>query len=145
MGNPNLAGNDILAVSLSGDALTMYVAGRIQGARGPIALPTRPSRGNNFAFASPLSAPVNSSPSAEGTPFLAADELSLVFFSERSGGLGESDLFVATRASTVAGFATAVALDSLNSPQGDRARVQLRCYKARSGAACADRTPRAKC
>jgi WD40 repeat protein len=119
MGDPNLSGNDILAVSLSSDALTMYLAGRIQGGAGPIAVTTRPNRGNNFSFASTLAAPVNSSPSVEGTPFLSRDELALYFYSQRAGGAGERDLYVATRASTAAAFNSVSALTSLESPQRD--------------------------
>lgn len=119
MGDPNLSGNDILAVSLSRDALTMYLAGRIQGAAGPIAVTTRPNRSDDFAFASTLPAPVNSSPPVEGSPFLSPDELSLYFHSQRAGGAGDRDLYVATRATAGAAFNSVRALTSLNSPQRD--------------------------
>jgi hypothetical protein len=120
LGDPNLAGNDLLAVSFSRDALTMYIGGRIQGGNRPIATTTRPNRGNNFAFAS-LLAPVNSSPAVEGTPFLSFDELSLYFYSERAGGAGQRDLYVATRPNTGGNFNSLSALTGLNSNQHDQA------------------------
>lgn len=121
MGDPNFAGNDIFAVSLSGNALTMYVVGRIQGSAGPIATSTRPDRGNDFTFTSTLPAPVNSSPPVEGTPFLSRDGLSLYFHSQRAGGAGDRDLYVATRANAGAGFNSVSALANLESPQRDHA------------------------
>jgi hypothetical protein len=121
MGNPNLAGNDILAVSLSGDALTLYIGGRVQGGTRPVGVTTRPGRDDDFALASLLAAPVNSSPAVEGTPFLTRDGLALVFYSERSGGQGNGDLYASRRASAGATFDTLIVLDSLNSGQRDHA------------------------
>jgi Tol biopolymer transport system component len=121
MGNPNLAGNDVFAVSLSSDARTLCIGGSIQGGSRPIGVTTRPNRGDSFAFASLLSAPVNSSPAVEGTPFLSRDELSLFFVSQRFGGQGDRDLYAATRASTGGSFDTLVTLGNLNSAQRDHA------------------------
>jgi hypothetical protein len=119
LGAPNLSGNDILAASPSTDARTVYVWGRIQGGAGPIAVSTRPDRGNSFGFASALGAPVETS--AEGTPYLSSDGLSLIFFSTRAGGAGDRDLYAATRADTDAAFNGVLNLGSVNSPERDDA------------------------
>jgi hypothetical protein len=115
---PNFAGNDILAVSLAADALTMYIGGRIQGGSRPIAITTRPNRGNSFSFASLLPAPVNANPAVEGTPFISRNELALIFFSERGGG-GDRDLYGSERGSTAAGFDSVIHFINVNSPERD--------------------------
>jgi hypothetical protein len=121
LADPNFAGNDILAVSFSSDALTMYVGGIVQGGDRPIGVTTRPTRGDAFVFAFLLPAPVSGSPAVEGTPFLTRDGLGLYFFSERPGGAGDRDLYVATRVDTGATFTTLIRLISTNSPQRDHA------------------------
>lgn len=121
LGDPNLAGNDILAVSLSVDALTMYIGGRVQGGSRPLATTTRPNRGGNFAFADMLPAPLNEDPAVEGTPFISRSGLVLIFFSERAGGAGDRDLYSSQRASTGAAFNSVTRLVSVNSPQRDHA------------------------
>jgi hypothetical protein len=117
--DPNFAGNDILAVSLSADALTMYVGGRVQGGSRPIAVTMRPNRGNSFSFASLLPAPVNGNPAVEGTPFISRNGLALIFFSERPGGGGDRDLYGSERGSTAMGFDSVVRFVNVNSPQRD--------------------------
>jgi hypothetical protein len=121
LGDPNLAGNDLLSVSLSADALTMYIGGRIQGGTRPIATSTRPNRGNNFVFASVVPAPVTANPAVEGTPFLSRNGLALVFYSERPGGAGGRDLYGATRASTGVAFNSVVRFVNVSSAERDHA------------------------
>jgi hypothetical protein len=121
MSSPNYPGNEILAVSVTGDALTMYVGGVVQGSSRPIGLTTRSNRGNDFSFASLMPAPVNSSPAVEGTPFVSRDGLVLLFFSQRPGGAGERDLYGAERSNTGAPFDTVVRFVNVNSPQRDHA------------------------
>jgi hypothetical protein len=121
IGDPNYPGNDILSASLSGDALTMYVSGIVQGNERPIGVTTRSNRGSAFAFASLLPAPVNSSPAVEGTPFLSRDGLVLIFHSTRAGGAGDRDLYGSERNNTGAAFNNVVRLINVNSPQRDHA------------------------
>jgi hypothetical protein len=121
LGSPNFPGNDLLAVSLSANALTMYVGGQIQGGSRPIGVSTRPTRGASFSDASLLPAPVNANPAVEGTPFISRDGLVLVFFSERLGGVGDRDLYSSTRLSAGAAFSSLVHLASASSPQRDHA------------------------
>jgi Tol biopolymer transport system component len=88
------------------------------GSNEQVAVTTRPDRGNTFGAVSFLPSPVNTS-SIDGTPELSADGLSLYFFSQRLGGTGNRDLYVATRSSTAAAFDTVRELTSINSPQRD--------------------------
>jgi Tol biopolymer transport system component len=99
----------------------MYVGGIVQGTSRPIALETRPNQGNNFSFASLLPAPINSSPAVEGTPFLTRDGLALVFYSERSGGAGDRDLYFSERTNTGEDFSSLVRFVNVNSAQRDHA------------------------
>jgi len=118
LGNPNYAGNQLWAPSLSNDALTLYVAVVVPGVSEQVAVTTRPDRGNTFDFASSVPAPV--SQSVEGTPHISLDGLSLYFFSERAGsGSGARDLYVATRSSPSGNFDTATPLTSVNSSSLD--------------------------
>ncbi len=54
-------------------------------------------------------------PSLEGSPFLSSDGLSLYFFSDRSGGPGSRDLWLATRASPSGEFGNPAPLPEVNS------------------------------
>lgn len=73
---------------------------------------------NSFALAQPYSAwsaPQNLGPNInttalEGCPFIAPDNLSLFFASDRVGGVGGVDIWVSTRASASAPWATPVNL-----------------------------------
>jgi hypothetical protein len=118
LGDPNFAGNDLLALSLSADALTMYIGGRIQGGSRPIGIATRPTRGNDFGFAS-LVSEVNANPAVEGTPFISRSGLALIFFSERPGSAGDRDLYGSERGSSGAAFNSVVRFINVNSPQRD--------------------------
>jgi hypothetical protein len=53
--------------------------------------------------------------SLEGSPFLADRDLTLYFFSDRAGGLGSRDLWVATRGSVAEDFGGARLVDGVNS------------------------------
>lgn len=71
----------------------------------------------------PWSAPapipgVNTS-SRESDPSLTADRLTIVFASDRPGGLGQEDLYLGTRGTTAAPF-TVAALEALSSEAQDR-------------------------
>jgi hypothetical protein len=116
LGNPNNAGS-VWAPSLSSDGRTMYLSLTPFGSNEQVAVTTRPDRGNTFGNVSILPSPVNTS--TEGTPELSADGLSLYFFSQRFGGAGTRDLYVATRASTAAQFGSVTELSGLNSLQRD--------------------------
>jgi hypothetical protein len=116
LGNPNNAGS-VWAPTVSSDGRTMYLSLTVPGFNEQVAVATRPDRGNTFGNASILPSPVNTS--TDGTPELSADGLSLYFFSQRFGGVGTRDLYVATRASTAFQFGSVTELSSLNSLQRD--------------------------
>jgi hypothetical protein len=112
LGSPNFPGNDLWSPSLSSDGLSLYFAVTVPGVSEQIAVATRSDRGAEFGLGQPLPSPVNQG--TDGTPYLAASGLSLYFFSERAGGAGGRDLYVAARTTTSAPFDTVRALSSLN-------------------------------
>lgn len=116
LGNPNNAGS-LWAPTLSSDGTTMYLSVTVPGFNEQVGVTTRPDRTNTFGNVAILPNPINTS--TEGTPELSLDGLSLYFFSQRFGGAGTRDLYVARRASTASQFGNVTALASLNSPQRD--------------------------
>ncbi|MCK4292162.1 MAG: PD40 domain-containing protein [Planctomycetes bacterium] len=85
--------------TLSADQLSIFFSSDRPGGRGNFDLwvATRPSKSAPFANPVNLGSPVNSS-SPDFSPCLPADGLSLYFNSSRSGGSGQCDLHVTTRA-----------------------------------------------
>jgi hypothetical protein len=114
LGAPNYPGNDLWSPSLSRDGLTLFFAVTVPGVSEQIAVATRDALGAPFGSGQALPAPINQG--TEGTPFLAPSGRSLYFFSERAGGAGGRDLYVATRASTSDVFGSVGALSNLNTP-----------------------------
>lgn len=117
LGNPNRLGADVWSPTLSADGLTMYLSYTASGSNEQVAVTKRTNRGDTFALPSLLASPVNIS--VEGTPELSSDELSLYFFSQRFGGAGDRDLYVATRAGTAVQFNAVSALATINSSRRD--------------------------
>lgn len=115
LGSPNYPGNDLWSPSLSSDGRSLFFAVLVPDWVEQIAVATRSTPDGTFGDGQGLPAPVNLN--GEGTPHLSADSLSLYFFSERSGGAGNRDLYVATRSSVSDEFATVRALSGLNTPE----------------------------
>jgi Tol biopolymer transport system component len=93
---------------LSRDELTGYFYRNAD-----IFVTTRSSIGATFSppvFAKDLSSPV-----FDADPFLSADGLSLFLNTNRTGTIGGSDIFVATRSSTASPFAPAVPVPNVSS------------------------------
>lgn len=114
LGSPNTPGNDLWSPSLASDGLSLYFAVLVPGWVEQLGVSTRTDRGAGFGDGQSLPPPVNLD--TEGTPNLSANGLSLYFFSERAGGAGGRDLYVATRISTSAEFDTVRELSALNTP-----------------------------
>jgi Tol biopolymer transport system component len=95
------------APSISHDGLSLYFdtdPSRPGGlGSGDIWLTTRASVSAPFGAPSNPGAPVNSQ-YADGFPSISADSLSLYFASDRPGGSGDSDIWVATRGTTAEPF-----------------------------------------
>lgn len=109
-----MAGQTIWSPSLSSDNQTLYFA--LAGENEEIWRATRSDRGLNFAAAERLSG-VNDD-SDNGSPFVSSDQLTLYFFSSRSGAMGDRDLYRATRANVELDFGGVSAL-ATNSAQLD--------------------------
>jgi Tol biopolymer transport system component len=102
------------APELSSDGLTVYFHSIRFGGLGATDLytATRPSLG--AAFGTPtLMANVNSS-GGDREPTVTADGLTLIFASNRGGGAGAEDLWMATRPDTASPFSAAVNISELN-------------------------------
>jgi len=115
LGAPNYPGNDLWSPSLSSDGLSLYFAVTVPGVEEQIAVATRPNLGADFGDGQGLPPPVNQG--FDGTPYLAPSGLALYFFSERPGGAGGRDLYVASRATQSAAFDDVRALSSSNTPE----------------------------
>jgi hypothetical protein len=83
---------------------------------------TRPDRGRSFAGPAPVAA-VNG-PGVDHLPWVARDELTLVFSSIRPGGDGDADLWVSRRDSREQPFSPPALLDGVNSA-GSEGRAAL--------------------
>jgi hypothetical protein len=103
--------------SLTADGLTLFFAHETsEGA--DLYRATRPDRGVTFSTPVALT-DLNNADADEGTPFVSNDGLRLYFYSNRAGGLGGRDLYVATRSSLAAEFTSALPLANVNSSASD--------------------------
>jgi Tol biopolymer transport system component len=71
------------------------------------------------AFSTPALIPEVSSSSLDNAPTLSPDELTMILHSTRGGGLGGRDLWMATRSSLGAPFATPVNMNEVNSSSNE--------------------------
>jgi hypothetical protein len=106
----NTGANDV-APTLSADGLTLYFHSNRAGGSGgaDIWQATRPSLTGEFSSPTNLGGVINSG-AAETAPAISSDGLSLFFSSNRAGGNGSWDLYVATRTSTSEPFGAPVNL-----------------------------------
>jgi len=89
------------APSISADGLSLFFDSDHPGGTGSwdIWMATRPTTDGDWGAPVPLPPLVNSS-SIDGEPSISADERTLYFISDRSGGYGDYDLWVTTRKTT---------------------------------------------
>ena len=74
------------------------------------------NRGRNGAFGPAAPAPgINTPAASEGTPFLSDDGTAFYFYSDRMGGTGGRDLYVATRPAAMGPFGMAAQVPGVNS------------------------------
>ena len=102
----------------SADGSVLLVAHSNNG-QAEILSATRSGRGPAFSAAVPLSNLNSSDGSARGTPFLSADGLTLYYYSNQAGGVGNRDLYASSRASPSAEFFPGSLLQNVNSPAVD--------------------------
>lgn len=105
---------------MSTDLLEIYFASDRDGAGEDIWRATRASAKGDFDAPEPVDA-VNMPGVADTTPELAPDGLSLFFASARAGGLGELDVYVATRRSPADEWDAPVLMEDLSTPLGEGA------------------------
>jgi hypothetical protein len=104
-------------LTLSKDELTAHWVSNTNGTS-DVWTATRPSILQAFSEPSVLTAPINSS-SEEGRAQLSADGLTFVFASDRPGGAGGLDLWVARRGEAQSTFSSAQNLELLNGSNSD--------------------------
>jgi Tol biopolymer transport system component len=106
--------------AISSDGLTLYFAPRgvaTDPSTYDIMVSTRPDTGSGFSAPVPLTE-VNSAV-ADFHPWISANDLTLYFTSGRSGGTGDYDVWVATRATPADAFDAPVAVTAVNSTSSD--------------------------
>jgi hypothetical protein len=107
---------------LSYDSLTLYfVSDRSAGADRDLWFARRTSVGNRFSNAQPLKATSDSAD--DRRPWVSRDELTLLFASDRSGGLGDMDIWTATRGSPTGSFSTPVSLPGASGSSRDESPI----------------------
>jgi hypothetical protein len=113
------AGSDETDIELARDGLTAYLASSRPGGQGGRDLwrATRASLADDFGGLEPIEE--LNGPDQESSVAISADELEVVFASDRAGGTGKLDLWHATRATRADRFDAPVALAELDSPEDD--------------------------
>jgi hypothetical protein len=105
---------------LSPDALTLYFSLQLGGSSEDIYVATRSSTAGDFGGAVRIDEV--SSPAADGSPFVTADDASLYFFSQRGGSQPTArDLYVSTRSTPGGAFGPPSVVPGINSTQLDQA------------------------
>ena len=110
-------GLNLWSPSLSAEGSTLFFSVNVNGVDEQIASATRDGRGTAFGPAAAV-AGINAA-GDDGTPLLSADGLSLYFYSTREGGLGNRDVWLATRAAGAADFAAPTLVAGVNGPDLD--------------------------
>jgi hypothetical protein len=112
--------------TLTGDMLELYFNSDRAGGlgRGDIWRSTRATIADTWS--APTLVTELSSASVETTPEVSRDGLTLWFGSDRSGGAGRQDVWVSTRASRGAAWATPVVVSELSSAATDNAATESR-------------------
>jgi hypothetical protein len=108
---------DLWGPSISSDGTTLYFAASDAFTEDDIFTATRSDRGLRFSAAVKLES-VNT-PSADGSPSISSDGLTLYFYSKRPFGRGERDIWSASRTNPQADFGPATLLAAVNGDADD--------------------------
>jgi Tol biopolymer transport system component len=103
---------NVFGPALSADGRTLYFSAYVSGEQ-QIYSASRDRRGRAFEGVREL--PVVNSPASDGSPFLSSDGERLYLFSERTGGIGQRDVWISRRQSDGARFAEPQLLAGINS------------------------------
>ena len=112
-----LGADDRFGPMLSADGTWLYYSVKTSTTVEDLFRATRSGTGSVFTGAEALTE-INGS-ALEGSPFLSRDHRTLLFFSDRAGGLGTRDLWQATRASADGAFAAPEPIAGVNSTAMD--------------------------
>jgi hypothetical protein len=117
--NVNTAALDHLP-RVSADERTLVFTSTRSGGEGGTDLWMATRESSSLDFGTPVPVPGINTPAIEESGQLSLDQLTLIFNSTRSGGLGGRDLWLATRSSADAPFEPPVNLTGLNSSAQER-------------------------
>jgi WD40-like Beta Propeller Repeat len=101
--------------SLSADGLRLYFASGRAGPKGREAIYTASRSGRGQPFGAPGRLMDLASANDDGAPFVSTDGLTIVFSSDRPGGQGSLDVWIASRPNLDAPFADPAPLAAVNS------------------------------
>src|SRR5262249_20059293 len=104
---------------VSPDELTLVFSSARAGGAGGADLWQAERTSRTGVFSAPVPLPGVNTSANEGRAALSSDRLSVIFTSDRPGGLGGSDLWMATRASSDDDFGLATNLGELNGAAAD--------------------------
>ena len=122
--------------ALSPDGATLYFS-LAAGSAEDILVATR--SGRSKAFSAAVALPVINGSSLDGSPFVTSDDRTLLFFSDRAGGVGDRDLWMATRPGPDSDFSAPLPIPGVNStsldllPELSRDGLTLLFESVRSG------------
>jgi hypothetical protein len=111
--------DDLFDPFVTADGRGLYLAPDPLGpARQRIVVATRLNTSSDFS--EPVDVPgINISSGSSASPAVSIDERVIVFRSDRAGGLGQFDLWYATRPSAAQGFGTPVVVPTVNTDKDD--------------------------
>ncbi|MBE0537568.1 MAG: PD40 domain-containing protein [Phycisphaerae bacterium] len=111
-------GRDSTAPWISQDELRLYYRGTSISGGSRIKMAQRSSKKGNWIYAKAFDE-LHANDASAAKPSLTSDELTIVFHSNRSGGAGETDLWMATRTSIESPFANIRPLYEINSGRSE--------------------------
>ena len=117
--NLNQLGSNERGATLSADLLEIYFASDREGGVGEGDIWHARRAARTDAFGEPELVVELSSPLAEASPAISADGLTLWFASSREGGLGQLDIWRATRGDVAEAWSAPENVAALNSPFND--------------------------
>jgi Tol biopolymer transport system component len=109
---------------IAADDLTIYLFSTRAGSIGNFDLFSATRATATAAFLTPVAMAVVNSTANERMPSVTADGLTLVFTSNRTGGMGMDDVWWATRATTSDAFGPPTVIPNVNSP-GDELNASI--------------------
>jgi Tol biopolymer transport system component len=113
LGNPNYTSNKVWSPTLTADELSIYFGVEVSSTPEQIGVCTRSGISSEFGLGQIVQAG-EAGQASYGTPFILPDGLTLYYYSIRTNGSSDRDLYVSRRNSVSAAFGSSQALTELN-------------------------------